>query len=177
MTGPSYANNENICSRNWRVKVMSNEDKRWSTKMLTPEFMEHYNRRNDPKDSPAEPDLAAVRDYVVLPLLLDMVQKALRQLDTERDLLKPVFTACGQIIAKQISSDIYAHKRELRRRNIRITGDEQVDNAKYYIFTCRGAECRVGITREWLRSELSVRMGYYVSMVADRMKDDNPATP
>ncbi|UUZ95806.1 hypothetical protein LJK87_16195 [Paenibacillus sp. P25] len=56
-------------------KLDGNE--RWKSKMVLTEHVEGYERRNEPKNQgrPTGEELTMVRDYVLLPLLLTMVQK------------------------------------------------------------------------------------------------------
>jgi len=146
---------------------------RWQSKMLLTEHQEQYESRNDPKPAgKATPEeLTMVRDYVLLPHLLTILQNSLEEIQNSPNVLKRVFASITQLLMNRVTKDMYNIKRELSRRNIKILNDEQVDLVVYHRFVCRGYEDRFGIVREVMRSEISVRLTKYISEISTLLKD------
>lgn len=150
-------------------KLDGNE--RWKTKMLLTEHQEHYENRDEPKNNrPTPEEFTMIRDYVLLPHMLTMVQKCVEDISNSSYLLKKLFVAASQEVMNRISKDLYEIRRELKRRNIRILNDEQVDTVIYYHFVCRGYQDRFGIVREVMRAEISVRFTKYLKEILDYIK-------
>jgi hypothetical protein len=143
-------------------KLDGNE--RWKSKMLLPEHHEQYQERGRRPASgvPSEEELRMIRDSVLLPHLLTMVQRGLQEVQYSTSILKRLFAAAGQLLQNRIQRDLYTLRRELDRRNIRVVSDEHADTVLYYRYTCRGYEDRFGIVREMLRAEIGIRLARYI---------------
>ena len=115
-------------------------------------------------------ELTMLRDYILLPYMLTMVQKSVDDIERSSTLLKQLYLAAGQAIINKISKDMRDIKRELTKRNIKIVSDEHVDFIVYHRFLCRGYEDRFGMTRDVMRSEISIRLGAYVAEIGASMK-------
>ncbi|PYI54313.1 hypothetical protein [Paenibacillus flagellatus] len=151
-------------------KLDGNE--RWKSKMLLTEHQEQYEQRNDSKTSrkqPTEEELTMIRDYVLLPHMLSMVQKSIDDIGHHSNLLKQLYVMAGQAVMNKISEDLYGLRRELSRRNIKIINDEQVDLIVYHRFICRGYEDRFGMVRDVMRSEIGIRLAKYVKEIAGKL--------
>ncbi|MEW9697802.1 hypothetical protein [Paenibacillus sp. SI8] len=153
-------------------KLDGNE--RWKSKMLLTEHQEQYESRNDPKKTsrPTPEELNMIRDYILLPYMLTMVQKNVDDIERSSNLLKQLYLAPGQVVMNKISKDIHAIRRELTKRNIRIIGDEHADLVVYHRFLCRGYEDRFGMTRDVMRSEISVQLKKYIKEIIGRITDE-----
>lgn len=142
-------------------KLEGNE--RWKSKMLLTEHQEQYEARKEeqPSGRPTPEELTMIRDYILLPHMLTIVEKNMEDVKRSSNVLKRPFLALAEAIASRISRDMHELRRELSRRRIRVVGDEQVDLVVYHRFVCRGYEDRLGIVREVMRSEISVRLVKY----------------
>lgn len=152
-------------------KLDGNE--RWKTKMLLTEHQEHYENRDDDRkksSGPSSEELTLIRDYVLLPHMLTMVQKSIDDINSSTNLLKKAYSALAQEVMARISQDLYGIRREFKRRNIKILNDEQVDTVLYYHFVCRGYQDRFGMVREVMRAEISVRLTKYLKGIMDEIK-------
>ncbi|WP_438449240.1 hypothetical protein [Gorillibacterium sp. sgz5001074] len=143
-------------------KLDGNE--RWKTKMLLTEHQEDYDNTRGIKRSsgPTSEELTLIRDSILLPHLQTMVERSLEDIEHSPGILKRLHLMTARILLTRITDDLYAIKRELRRRNIKILNDEQSENVLYYHFVCRGYTDRFGIVRDVARSELSVRLAKYI---------------
>ncbi|GIP10873.1 hypothetical protein HMSSN036_10150 [Paenibacillus macerans] len=153
-------------------KLDGNE--RWKSKMLLTEHQEQYESRNDPKKTsrPTTEELSMIRDYILLPYMLTMVQKSADDIERSPNLLKQLYLAAGQAVINKISKDMYDLRRELTKRNIKIISDEHADLVVYHRFLCRGYEDRFGMTRDVMRSEISVRLKKYIKEVVGRIANE-----
>ncbi|KIL40479.1 hypothetical protein SD70_12915 [Gordoniibacillus kamchatkensis] len=151
-------------------KLDGNE--RWKSKMLLTEHQEQYEARNNPKKQghPTPEELTMVRDYVLLPHMLTMIQKSIDDIRNTPNLLNRLYMTAAQVLMNKISQDMYDLKRELSRRNIKVLNDEQIDLVVYYNYSCRGYKERFAIVREVARAEISVRLTQYLEELSKLMK-------
>ncbi|NRS15973.1 hypothetical protein HPY28_06100 [Brevibacillus sp. HB1.2] len=151
-------------------KLDGNE--RWKSKMLLTEHQEQYENRHDAKNShkrPTEDEFKMIRDCILLPHMLSMVQKSIEDIENHSNLLKQLYLTAGRALMSQISADLYSLRRELSKRNIKIMSDEQADMVMYHRFICRGYEDRFGMVRDVMRSEISIRLSMYIKELVSRM--------
>ncbi|MDF2937241.1 MAG: hypothetical protein K0Q90_2614 [Paenibacillaceae bacterium] len=146
-------------------------NERWNSKMLLTEHQEQYDRRHEPPGTrPTAEEFTLVRDSVVLRNMQIMVERSLEEIGLSSHLLKKLYTAVTQLVLNRISTDLYALQREMKKRSIKLTNDEQADNVLYFRFVCRGYEDRFGIMREALRAEMSLRLGAMVTELLSELK-------
>lgn len=153
-------------------KLDGNE--RWKSKMLLTEHQEQYEGRKDPKKTshPTSEEFSMIRDYILLPHMLTMVQKSIDDIERSPNLLKQLYLAIGQVVMNKISKDMYDIRRELSKRNIKIISDEHEDLIVYHRFLCRGYEDRFGMTRDVIRSEISVQLKKYIKEIIGRVANE-----
>ena len=144
--------------------------------MLLIEHQEQYEMRNQPKlRGKATPEeLTMIRDCVLLPHMLTMVQKSIDDMRLTPQYLNRLYIPAAQVLMNRISQDMYALKRELSCRNIKIHNDEQSEIALYYTYTCRGYTERFPIIREVARAEISVRMSKYINDLIALLNNKQP---
>jgi adenylate kinase family enzyme len=116
-----------------------------------------------------------IRDYILLPHMLTMVQRSIDDINRSNNLLKKLYAMSAQVVMDRISKDMFDLRRELSRRNIKVYDDETVDIVVYYRYFCRGYEDRFGIVRDVMRSEISIRLTRYVTDVLNHLKEDTSA--
>ncbi|MEF2246457.1 hypothetical protein [Paenibacillus sp. IITD108] len=145
---------------------------RWSGKMLLTEHQEQYDQRNDekPNGRPSTEELEMIRDLVMFPQLITMVQKSIEDMGFAKITFKGVVNRFLEVIMFRISDDYYALKRELKKRNIKVSEEETNDGILYYRYFCRGYEEKFGIVRETLRTEMSMRLTKYTTDITQALK-------
>lgn len=149
-------------------------DNNWKTKMLLTEHHEHYdNRGHVTPQQPTSEEFKMIRDYTILPHMLTMIQRNLDDLKYNKSILNSVFLVAGEEIAKKITKDLYEIRRELSKRNIRVSEGEQDDIVLNFNYTCRGYTGTFGITREESRAQISIRLGKYVSGLIRKIKEES----
>jgi len=155
-------------------KLDGNE--RWNSKMLLTEHQEKYddrreeNKQEEKKQSPRMEELTLIRDYILLPHLLTMVQRDMDEINRSHMLLKKMYQDVTQTLMNRISKDAHSLRQELSRRSIKIVADEQVDSVLYYSYVCRGYEHKFAIVRDVMRAEMRLKLTAYVAEICAASK-------
>jgi hypothetical protein len=146
---------------------------RWESKMVLTEHVDQYGKRNEPKNTnrPTTEELTMVRDYVLMPHMLTMVQKAADEIKNSSNILRRHFMVSTQILMDRITKDMYLVRKELTKRNIKVISDDQVDLVVYHKIICRGYEERFGMMRDVVRSEISVRLTKYLTEMSKLLEE------
>lgn len=112
-----------------------------------------------------------VRDLILLPYIETMVDKSLREIELSGSILKRAYLMAGQSIQRRITQDTYQLKKELKQRNIKVVPDEQEEFLVYHKIFCRGRQERFGLTRDVMRTEISLRLTQYTAELGMTLKD------
>jgi len=131
--------------------------------MLLTEHQEQYENRGSRAVTGrvTSDELTMIRDSIMYPHILTMCDKSLNEVRRTPNLFKRQFGQFIQLIMDKVSREMFALRRELRGRNIKVFEDETVDGIIYHRYVCRGYEEKFAIVRETLRSEISVRLARY----------------
>ena len=108
-----------------------------------------------------------LRDYILLPHILTMVERNHKEMMRSSMLLKKLFLCATEALMDRISKDLHRLKRELSQRSIKLTGDRQEDMIYYYDYTCRGYQDKFGITRDLMRAQISIMLTQYLVGLQD----------
>ncbi|AZS14667.1 hypothetical protein [Paenibacillus lutimineralis] len=143
---------------------------RWeSSRMMLPEHREQYlSRRYGQQEKvktelPTKEDLELVRDYVLLPMILTIVDKNNTEIGFTSYSLKSLYIKASQVLMARIHADLSVVRKKMKVRNIKVFQEERVDSAVHYRFVCRGYEDTFAMMRDVARAEISVRISRYVS--------------
>ncbi|CAH1055252.1 hypothetical protein [Paenibacillus pseudetheri] len=152
-------------------KLEGNE--RWKTKMIMTEHVEQYEeqQRENPDKMITMEERTMVRDLILLPYIDTMVSKSLKEIEPSSNILKRAYLMAGQAIQRRIMLDTYQLQKELKQRNIRVLADEQEEFLVYYKIFCRGYQERFGLTRDVMRTEISLRLTKYTAELGAILKD------
>ncbi|MBJ6363322.1 hypothetical protein ACFOQM_19055 [Paenibacillus sp. GCM10012307] len=142
---------------------------RWeSSRMMLPEHREQYLQMKAAQSEqpraqiPTREELELIRDAVLLPMMLSVVDKNYREMEASTSSLKRLYMVATNVLLNRIHRDLARVKRELRNRSIKVFEDERVDSALHYHFVCRGYENQFAMLRDVIRTEMSVRMTKYI---------------
>ncbi|WP_042160195.1 hypothetical protein [Paenibacillus gorillae] len=146
---------------------------RWeSSRMMLPEHREQYLQRRAPQDGkpvqvPLKEELEFIRDFVLLPMMLDIVEKNRRDIELSSYTMKTLFIRASFAVIKLIENELAAVRKELKMRKIQVFQDEleSEGGAIHYRFVCRGYEDRFSMIRDAARAEISVRIARYIAKV------------
>lgn len=111
-----------------------------------------------------------VRDLILLPYIDTMVSKGLKEIEMSGNVLRRANVTAGRYIQKRIIQDVYQLRRELKQRNIKVVEDTQDDFVTYNMIYCRGYQERFGLTRDVMRTEISLRLTQYTADLGAALK-------
>lgn len=159
-------------------KLDGNE--RWNSKMLLTEHQERYERRNErPRTGlPDTEELEMLRDSILLPHLITMLERSRSEIERLPHLLKPAYLGATDALLDRAAQEMRSLRKELARRQIKVTGEEyDGEMVYYYSYVCRGYTDRFGIVREVMRSELSVKLGRYIGDLNKALRELGQTAP
>ncbi|OAB30288.1 hypothetical protein PMSD_21150 [Paenibacillus macquariensis subsp. defensor] len=149
-----------------------------SSRMMLPQHKEQslaLSIHNDTFPKPQEPltrkEMDMMREYILLPVALHIVEKKILEVEISPQMLKLLYSTAAKVLAKHIREDIQKSKKVLFERNIRVFEDSKSDSELTYRYICRGMEDQFVMTKDYMRAEVSVRIGRYVRSLATVMKE------
>jgi len=113
--------------------------------------------------SMTEEEVLAIRNSIMLPMLLDVCRNNLEKLEFSGLTLKKLYTESTQVLMDHIARDIKENKQFLREHQIRII-DENHGQLRYK-FIVRGYEDKMVFFSDYFRAQLSIKLGEYVAGV------------
>lgn len=111
-----------------------------------------------------------VRDLILLPYIDTMVSKSMREIERSGNVLNRAYILAGRYIQKRIIQEVYQLRQEFRKRNIKVVEDSQDDFITYNMIYYRGYQERFGLTRDVMRTEISLRLTSYTSELGEVLK-------
>ncbi len=152
-------------------KLDGNE--RWKSKMVMTEHVEQYEQKQEDEVRKliTIDERTMVRDLILLPYIDTMVSKSLKEIEHSNNILKRAYLMAGQAIQRRIIQDTYQLQKELKRRNIKVLADEQEEFLVYHKIFCRGYQERFGMTRDVMRTEISLRLTKYSADLGNALKE------
>ncbi|MEK3796097.1 hypothetical protein MKX42_30610 [Paenibacillus sp. FSL R7-0204] len=117
-----------------------------------------------------------VRDLILLPYIDTMVAKSLKEMELHHNVLSRAYLTAGRYIQKRVIQEAYHLRQELKRRDIKVVEDMQDDFITHNMIFCRGYQERFGLTRDVMRTEISLRLTRYTTELAEALRGqlDNP---
>ncbi|WP_261305937.1 hypothetical protein [Paenibacillus andongensis] len=140
-----------------------------SSRMMLPQHKEAVqNRRNDKPIGPSRPtteEIELMRDSILLPIMHSIIIKKAREVENSSETLKLLYSRVAHALAKNIHTDLSKVKRCLLEKSIRVFEDEKDDLMVRYRYICREYEESFTITRDYMRAEISMRIGRYAESI------------
>lgn len=121
-------------------------------------------KRNKLRSKLTSDELVLIRDSILLPMMLTIVQREYELLAIDRSVLRQLYQVAVQALMHRIQRELTAVKRELRANDIKVVdSDRPADLILYHKVIYRGYEDQFGMTRDVVKSEIGIRMGQYVA--------------
>ncbi|WP_308639394.1 hypothetical protein [Paenibacillus silvisoli] len=155
---------------------------RWeSSRMMLPEHREQYLHRREPtgpgeqpketvepgrstpEQLPTKEELELIRDFVLLPIMMTIVDKNCTEIGLSSYSMKGLYMKASEVLMARIHEELSTIRKEMKRRQIKVFEDERVDSAIHYHFICRGYRDTFAMMRDVVRAEMSVRIARYVA--------------
>jgi hypothetical protein len=151
---------------------------RWeSSRMMLPEHKEALIERRDASPEtaararvPTKEELEMIRDSVLLPIMLMMIEKNGKELLISTNTLRKLYVVATQILMHRIHSELAKVKRELRERNIKVFQDEREDSDLHFRYIYRGYEDKFAIMRDVAKAVISVKISEHIQRMAAELK-------
>ncbi|MED4601709.1 hypothetical protein P9314_13465 [Paenibacillus validus] len=144
-----------------------------SSRMMLPQHKEAFqNRLNDKSvqhSRPTTEEINMMRDYVLLPIMHSIIIRKAREVERSSETLRLLYSKAAQVLAKNIHVDLSKVKKYLLEKNIRVFEEEKDDRMIRYRYICREHEDSFTITRDYMRAEISVRIGRYADSLVTNM--------
>lgn len=131
---------------------------------MSPEHSTTLQQRHQQQSKstvPTKEELEAIRDFVLLPMLLSIVEKNKQEIERTSYSMKTIFVKAANMIQNHITNDLQKVRKLLKERNIKVFEDEMIDSNLRYKYICRGYEDKFVLIRDVARAELMKRLGKY----------------
>lgn len=150
---------------------------RWeSSRMMLPQHKEALVERQNPSSEPVRAqvptreELEMIRDSILLPIMLTMVEKSGKDMLLSSNSLRKLYAAATQILMDRIHRDLAKINKELREKKIKVFQDEREDDDLHYRYICRGYENKFAIMRDVARANISVKLGEHIQRMIEDLK-------
>ncbi|MDF9845464.1 MULTISPECIES: hypothetical protein [unclassified Paenibacillus] len=149
---------------------------RWQNKMLLTDHVDQYEEQQREMEIPVNGLLTneerlMVRDLILLPHIDTMLAKSMAEIERSGNVLTKMYLLAGRYIQNRISKDTWELQKELKQRNVRFISEEQDDFILHYKIFFRGYQERFGLTRDVMRTEISLRLTKYTAELGRVLKD------
>ncbi|WP_028562267.1 hypothetical protein [Paenibacillus pinihumi] len=116
-------------------------------------------------------ELEMIRDYIVLPLMMDVVERNKRQIQFSTNSLKALYVAAADRLMDMIQKDHVALKKKLKEREIKVWESEQSSPTSLrHEYKCRGYHEHFHLLHEVAKTQISVQLGQYISKVFKKLE-------
>ncbi|MDQ1913202.1 hypothetical protein RAC89_22660 [Paenibacillus sp. GD4] len=149
-----------------------------SSRMMLPQHKEQSMLLSHPQpaaapEPPTQKELELMRDFIILPVALGIVEKKRRETEMSSLTLKILYSAAAKVLVKSIQEDVQQSRKALVEKQIRVFEDSKDASEIVYRYVCRGYENRFVMTKDYMRSEVSVRIERYVRNLASALQEVN----
>lgn len=147
-----------------------------SSRMMLPQHKEqsmmlHQDKGSPSSEPPTKKELDLMRDYVILPVALTIVEKKRLEVERSSFTLKILYSAAAKIVVKCIQEDVQQLKKALVDKQIRVFEDSKEPTEIVYRYVCRGYENRFVMTKDYMRGEVSAKIESYVRNLVASMQE------
>lgn len=145
-----------------------------SSRMMLPEHKEQLlayrndTAKHEASKVPTPEEILLVRDYCLLPMMLNVVETNLRSIEHSNYSLRRLYITSTQALLDLVHRDVVALREQLLRHHIRVFDEERVDNMIQFKFVCRGYEDHFTMTSDVARSEIGTRLTHYIRKLFNR---------
>ncbi|MEK8128632.1 hypothetical protein WMW72_12015 [Paenibacillus filicis] len=121
---------------------------------------------------PTREELEMIRDAMLLPVVLTIVEQNGRDLLLNQSPLKKLYIAAAQVLLDRIHADLVRINKELRDRKIKVYRDDREDSDLHYRYIIEGYEDKLLITRDVAKATISKKIGDRIyGLIGDLKKE------
>lgn len=111
-----------------------------------------------------EEELQWVVDYILLPVLLDVLERDIRTLDTLKLKMPVPYIKTLRGVQDRVSAEMAALRRQLNSRGIRIYDQRRTKERLEGHFLCRGYHRQCSLLWGVVKSEVERKLGAYLQV-------------
>ncbi|MFD3258651.1 hypothetical protein ACE3MQ_08595 [Paenibacillus lentus] len=112
---------------------------------------------------PTAKDIEVIRQYIILPVALQIVEKKNREVERSSQTLKSLYAVATKVLAQHMREDMQRCRKSLIKQQIRIFEPSTDGLDIHYRFVCRGIEDEFTMTKDFLKSQVSLAIGQYTN--------------
>ena len=106
-----------------------------------------------------EEDLLLVKEFIILPLLLDVIQRDITIIKSVKLKFPNLFIECLNRIQDSIIRQLFEVRAELKKRGIKVYSSERTKEYIQTSYRCRGYEHTITLMWELVRVAIEIRYG------------------
>lgn len=120
--------------------------------------------------SATKEEILAMREFIFLPFMLEMLENELRKLQNDRHPLQRLFIAVNETLTNEIYSEMVSIRKYMKEHNLKVVELDRDSEVLHFRFWCRGYQNDFSIMRFLVKSELATRFGTRIAEVSSRLK-------
>ena len=109
-----------------------------------------------------EDDLQLVKAYILLPMLLDVLERDIRALGNVKLKLGAVYIEILRGVQDRVTADVTLLRRQMRARGLKIYDEQRTERHVEVRYLCRGYHHRFSMLWGLVKAELSIRLSEYL---------------
>ncbi|WP_080833176.1 hypothetical protein [Cohnella massiliensis] len=125
----------------------------------------------NPKGMPEIEEWDMIRDMIVLPNLVVMLEQQRQKMEYSTQLLKPLYQAATDALIYAVNRECSKLRMEMQRRKIKVWDERQEDDIIYVQYNCRGYQNEFGVTKEVIRTEMRLRLTKHIEDIAHKLQE------
>ncbi|MDF2671513.1 MAG: hypothetical protein K0R67_3819 [Paenibacillus sp.] len=127
-------------------------------------------------EPPTKREIEVIRDSIILPVALTIVENKRLEIERSSQTLKGLYAATAHLLAHNIQEDVLKYRKFLVDSNIQVFEDSKDGTELHYRYMCRGREDRFVMTKDFMRAEISVRIGRYAKSLIGTLQQAGKST-
>lgn len=120
---------------------------------------------------PTKQEYEKIRDCLLLPLLIEVVNKNRSQLEYDHMPLKTLFLTATDVLLDRIIADHVKIKKELKAASIKLIEQPDTKTTLNCEYICRGYQAQFSIMKDHAKSVLAVMLGKYVGEMGKEIRE------
>jgi len=112
-------------------------------------------------------ELNLIRDYILLPVAISIVNKNRLEIAESKDLLRSLYSSALLVIMTRMRNDLEDIRRQLKEMNINVVDSRRtrVNDSEQYPYFVRGKRGDFSIRRDEIKAEVGRQLGRYIADV------------
>ncbi|WP_159883508.1 hypothetical protein [Paenibacillus puerhi] len=151
---------------------------RWeASRMMLPEHKETLVERSAPKPEdaptpkvPTYEELELIRDAVLLPFMLTIVEDNSKDLLLLTSPLKKLYVMAAHVLLDHLHKELVHVNKELRARKIKVFRDDREDHDLHFRYIYRGYEDRFVITRDVAKATIGMKIAQRIRIIGSALQ-------